>query len=630
MEGDLLDVNERRFKHAHKNIDKKVGPMPSYNAPIEDMMFVLGEVLDLSDKLKSWPLHQEFDLETLQEILKQGARFASEVIQPLNQVGDEQGCELEHQTHEVKTPEGFREAYKAFIEGGWTSISCDPLYGGQGLPMVVNQCVYEMLNAANQAWTMYAGLTHGAYECLHTHGTQWQKSTFLPKLTCGEWTGTMCLTETQCGTDLGLISTKALPQDDGTYALTGQKIFISAGEHDLADNIVHLVLARLPDAPKGVKGISLFLVSKFLVQDNGSLGARNGIFCSALEHKMGIKGSATCQMTLEAATGTLVGEANRGLAAMFVMMNAARIGVGMQSLGLTEVAYQNALMYAKERIQSRSLLGAKDLTRAADPILVHPDVRRLLLTAKAYSEGGRALSLYSAMLMDESVNAPQESVRELAHRELAFLTPIVKAFLTDNAWISTSACMQVFGGHGYIRDWGVEQFVRDSRINMIYEGTNAIQSLDLLGRKVLANEAQSLKLFDAQVRSFLEQAQSSEHAQEMQVFVKSLKTLSQRIEQVTGELGFKALQNANEVGAAAVDYLRLLGHFVMGYLWAKMALVAYSKAQGTSGLTFYEGKIQLAHFYFAKLMPETLSLLEQIKSGAASLMDTHSVLEDGA
>jgi len=607
----------------------KEGLMPSYSAPLEDMMFVLDEVLGLSEHLKKWPLHSDFDLETLQDILHQSARFASEVVQPLNQVGDEQACELDHATHEVKTPAGFKQAYKAFVEGGWASISCDPLYGGQGLPMVVNQCVYEMLNAANQAWTMYAGLTHGAYECLHAHGNEWQKKTFLPKLTSGEWSGTMCLTEPQCGTDLGLITTKALPQDNGAYALTGQKIFISAGEHDLVDNIVHLVLARLPDAPKGSKGISLFLVPKFLLEADGALGARNGIFCTALEHKMGIKGSATCQMSLEGAIGTLVGEPNRGLAAMFVMMNAARIGVGMQSLGLTEVAFQNALTYAKERIQSRSLLGPKDLSKAADPILVHPDVRRLLLTAKAYAQGGRALSMYSAVLMDESVNASSEMARDLAHKELAFLTPIVKAFLTDNAWIATSASLQVFGGHGYIRDWGMEQFVRDSRINMIYEGTNAIQSLDLLGRKVLANEGESLKRFGAQVQSFLEQVQSSEHAPEMHVFVKTLKSLSQRIEQVTGELGFKALQNADEIGAAAVDYLRLLGHFVMGYMWAKMAFVAHAKAQGSQRTSFYEGKIQLAHFYFAKLMPETLSLLEQIKAGAVSLMDTQAVLEDG-
>ncbi len=600
--------------------------MPSYTAPLEDMVFVLDEVLGFSEKLKSWPKHQEFDLQILQEILNQSARFAEEVIQPLNQVGDIEGCQLDPLTHEVSTPKGFREAYQAFVDGAWTSISCDPLYGGQGLPMVVNQCVYEMLNSANQAWTMYAGLTHGAYECLHAHGSEWQKKTFLPKLTSGEWSGTMCLTEPQCGTDLGLITTKAVPLEDGQYALTGQKIFISAGEHDMTPNIVHLVLARLPDAPRGSKGISLFLVPKFLVHEDASLGERNGIFCSALEHKMGIKGSATCQMVLDGARGTLVAEPGRGLAAMFVMMNAARIGVGMQSLGLTEVAYQNARRYAEERIQSRSLLGPKDLTKAADPILVHPDVRRMLLTAKAYAQGGRALSLHCALLIDESVNASRPEAREEAQQDLALLTPIVKAFLTDNAWISTSLCLQVLGGHGYIRDWGMEQFVRDSRINMIYEGTNAIQSLDLLGRKVLANEGQTLRRFGAQVQTFIELVQSSEHAQEMQSLTKSLRSLSQRIEQVTGELGFKALQNAEEVGAGAVDYLRVLGHFVVGYFWARMAFVAHARRQGSGREAFYDGKIQLAHFYFARLLPETLSLLEQIKSGAQSVMDTQAAL----
>ncbi len=600
--------------------------MPSYTAPLEDMVFVLDEVLGFSEKLKSWPKHQEFDLQILQEILNQSARFAEEVIQPLNQVGDIEGCQLDPLTHEVSTPKGFREAYQAFVDGAWTSISCDPLYGGQGLPMVVNQCVYEMLNSANQAWTMYAGLTHGAYECLHAHGSEWQKKTFLPKLTSGEWSGTMCLTEPQCGTDLGLITTKAVPLEDGQYALTGQKIFISAGEHDMTPNIVHLVLARLPDAPRGSKGISLFLVPKFLVHEDASLGERNGIYCSALEHKMGIKGSATCQMVLDGARGTLVAEPGRGLAAMFVMMNAARIGVGMQSLGLTEVAYQNARRYAEERIQSRSLLGPKDLTKAADPILVHPDVRRMLLTAKAYAQGGRALSLHCALLIDESVNASRPEAREEAQQDLALLTPIVKAFLTDNAWISTSLCLQVLGGHGYIRDWGMEQFVRDSRINMIYEGTNAIQSLDLLGRKVLANEGQTLRRFGAQVQTFIELVQSSEHAQEMQSLTKSLRSLSQRIEQVTGELGFKALQNAEEVGAGAVDYLRVLGHFVVGYFWARMAFVAHARRQGSGREAFYDGKIQLAHFYFARLLPETLSLLEQIKSGAQSVMDTQAAL----
>ncbi|MGI9134135.1 MAG: acyl-CoA dehydrogenase family protein, partial [Rhodoferax sp.] len=362
-----------------------------------------------------------------------------------------------------------------------------PEYGGQGLPLIVNQMFYEMMNSANQAWTMYPGLTHGAYAALEAHGTAEQKATYLHKMTSGEWTGTMCLTESHFGTDLGLMRTKAEPQADGTYKITGNKIFISAGEHDMADNIIHLVLARLPDAPPGIKGVSLFIVPKFLVQQDGSLGARNGIYCGGLEHKMGIKGSATAQMVLEDAVGTLVGQPNKGMQGMFVMMNAARLGVGNQSLGLTEVAYQNALAYAKERLQMRALTGSKHKDKAADPIIVHPDVRKMLLTAKAYAEGGRALACYCSLLLEQEHQHPDEKLRAEAGEMLAMLTPIVKAFITDNGWTATSACLQVFGGHGYIKEWGMEQFVRDARINMIYEGTNTVQSLDLLGRKILGN-----------------------------------------------------------------------------------------------------------------------------------------------
>ena len=380
--------------------------MPSYTPPLKDMQFLLHEVLHAVDTWRVMPAHADMDADTLAAILDEGGKFASEVIFPLNQVGDQQGCQLDVATHEVKTPEGFKAAYAQYVQGGWPSLSCDPAYGGQGLPIALNQCLYEMLNSANQAWTMYPGLTHGAYEALHAHGTEAQKQCYLPKLTSGEWTGTMCLTESHCGTDLGLLRTKAEPQADGTYRITGNKIFISAGEHDMVSNIVHLVLARLPDAPGGSKGISLFVVPKFLVRDDGSLGERNAVYCGGLEHKMGIHGNATCQMVLDGAVGTLVGQPHKGLAAMFVMMNVARIGVGMQSLGLTEVAYQNALAYAKERIQSRSLTGVKSPNQPADSILVHPDVRKMLLTAKAYAEGGRALSLHCALLVDQELNHP--------------------------------------------------------------------------------------------------------------------------------------------------------------------------------------------------------------------------------
>jgi len=602
--------------------------MPVYNPPLRDMQFVLHELLDVNAALKAMPKHAEVDADTINAVLEEGGKFAAEVVFPLNISGDQQGCQLNRDTHEVKAPDGFKAAYEQYVAGGWPSLSCDPEFGGQGLPFVVNQCFYEMLNSANQAWTMYPGLSHGAYECLHAHGTPEQKATYLTKLTSGEWTGTMCLTEPHCGTDLGLLRTKAEPQADGTYRLTGQKIFISAGEHDLAPNIVHLVLARLPDAPPGSKGISLFLVPKFHVSADGSLGERNGIYCGGLEHKMGIHGNATCQMVLDGAVGTLVGQPNKGLAAMFVMMNAARLGVGNQSLGLTEVAYQNALAYAKDRVQMRSLSGVKAPGKPADPIIVHPDVRRMLLTAKAYAEGGRALACYGALLLDQELNHPDEAQRKEAAELLALLTPIVKAFITDNGWISVSECLQVFGGHGFIKEWGMEQFVRDARINMIYEGTNTIQSLDLLGRKVLGNNGATLKKFGAQVETFIRAEMGNEAMGE---FVKPLADLGQKITQLTGEIGMKAMQNADEVGAAAVDYLRVVGHMVYGYFWARMAKIALEKiAQAEEEAQrpdpFYVGKLQTARFYFTRLMPETASLMRRIRTGSEVLLDTDAAL----
>ncbi|MEY2686959.1 MAG: hypothetical protein RL375_1157, partial [Pseudomonadota bacterium] len=533
--------------------------------------------------------------------------------------GDEAGCTLDTATHAVTAPAGFKAAYEKYVEGGWAALSCDPAYGGQGLPYVVNQCFYEMLNSANQAWTMYPGLSHGAYEALHAHGTPEQKATYLPKLTSGEWTGTMCLTEPHCGTDLGLLRSKAEPQADGTYKISGAKIFISAGEHDMAANIIHLVLARLPGAPVGSKGISLFVVPKFNVNADGSLGSRNGIFCAGLEHKMGIHGNATAQLVLEDAVGTLVGEPNKGLAAMFVMMNAARLGVGMQSLGLTEVAYQNAVAYAKDRIQMRALSGPKAPDKAADPIIVHPDVRKMLLTARAYAEGGRALCMHTAMLLDQEVSHPDAEVVRAAADEVALLTPIIKAFLTDNGWIATSHCMQVFGGHGYIAEWGMEQYVRDARINMIYEGTNTIQSLDLLGRKVLGDNGKKLKAFGKRIAAFVEENGIRE---DMQEFVNPLADLGDKVTKLTTELGMKAFGNPDEVGAAAVDYLRVVGHLVFAYFWARMALVALDKqaAAAASGDTFYTAKLHTARFYFAKLLPETASLIRTARSGLTPLM----------
>ena len=421
--------------------------MAQYVPPLRDMHFVLHELLHVTDEFKRLPRHAEIDADTVNAVLEEGGKFAAEVVFPLNISGDGDGCVLDPTTHEVRPPQGFKRAYEQYVEGGWPALSCDPEYGGQGLPVVINQCFYEMLNSANQAWTMYPGLSHGAYECLREHGTPEEKALYLPKLVSGEWTGTMCLTESHCGTDLGLLRTKADPQADGSYKLTGQKIFISAGEHDLAANIVHLVLARLPEAPAGSKGISLFVVPKFKVRPDGSLGERNPIFCTAVEHKMGIHGSATCQINLDGATGTLVGQPHKGLAAMFVMMNAARLGVGNQGLGLTEVAYQNAVAYARDRIQMRSLTGPKAADQAADPIIVHPDVRKMLLTARAYAEGGRALAIYIALLIDKELSTDDAEERKACAEEVALLTPIVKAFLTDNAWLSTSHCMPVSYTH---------------------------------------------------------------------------------------------------------------------------------------------------------------------------------------
>ncbi len=597
--------------------------MPVYNPPLRDMQFVMHEVLDLPAAFKQLPPHADIDADTMNAVLEEAGKFAAEVAFPLNRIGDEQGCSLDKTSHEVKTPEGFKEAYTQYVQGGWPALSCDPTYGGQGLPFAINNFLYEMLNSANQAWTMYPGLSHGAYECLHAHGTPEQKQLYLPRLTSGEWTGTMCLTEPHCGTDLGLLRTRAEPQADGSYSITGNKIFISAGEHDLAPNIVHLVLARLPDAPVGSKGISLFVVPKFRVMPDGALGERNGIYCGGLEHKMGIHGNATCQMVLDGAVGQLVGQPHKGLAAMFVMMNAARLGVGNQSLGLTEVAFQNALAYAKDRVQMRSLTGPKAKDKPADPIIVHPDVRKMLMTAKAYAEGGRALTTYCALLLDQELNHPEEKTRKDAAELLALLTPIVKAFITDNGHTATNACLQVFGGHGFIKEWGMEQFTRDNRINMIYEGTNTIQSLDLLGRKVLGNNGASLKKFGKLIAALVEQEGVNE---QMAEFINPLAYLGEQMTKFTTELGFRAFQNADEVGAAAVDYLRVAGHLVFAYFWARMAQVALRQIAAGSTDPFYTAKLQTARFYFAKLFPETATLMRTARTGSRPLMDTEAAL----
>jgi alkylation response protein AidB-like acyl-CoA dehydrogenase len=579
------------------------------------MQFVLHELLNVTEEFKNLPRYQEIDADIINQVLEEGAKFTQEVLFPLNHSGDREGCHFDAATKAVTTPKGFKEAYKQYVEGGWASLACDPEYGGQGLPVSLNNSFYEMLNSSNQAWGMYPGLSHGAYECLKEHGSDEQKKVYLPKLATGEWTGTMCLTEAHCGTDLGMLRSKAEPQADGSYLITGSKIFISAGEHDMSENIIHLVLARLPDAPEGSKGISLFLVPKFIPNADGQPGERNGIACGAIEEKMGIHGNATCQMNLDGARGWLIGQPNKGLQAMFVFMNAARLGVGMQGLGLTEVSYQNALVYAKDRIQMRSLSGPKAPDRPADPIIVHPDVRRMLLTAKAFAEGARAFTSYVALQIDRELHHPDEAVRKDAADEVALLTPIVKAFLTDNAWIATSESLQVYGGHGYISEWGMEQYVRDARINMIYEGTNTVQSLDLLGRKVLMDNGAKLRKFGEKIRAFVEEHGLSE---EMSEFVTPLGELGDKVTKLSMEIGMKAFQNPDEVGAAAVPYLRVVGHLVFSYFFAQMAKIALEKKD--SGDRFYEAKLATARFYFARLYPETAMLIRQARSGASNLL----------
>jgi alkylation response protein AidB-like acyl-CoA dehydrogenase len=598
--------------------------MAQYIAPIRDMQFVMHEMLNVEATLKTLPEHADTNRELIDQVLEEGGKFCSDVLFPINRSGDEEGCHFSvgadgHGV--VTTPAGFKDAWTKFVAAGWPTLTADTQYGGQGLPSVVGMAFQEMMNSGNQAWTMYPGLTHGAYDCLKTHGTDQQKALYVPKLVTGEWLGTMCLTEPHCGTDLGMLRSKAEAQPDGSYKISGTKIFISAGEQDFTSNIVHLVLARMTDSPAGTKGISLFIVPKFLPDAQGNPGERNGIGAARIEEKMGIHGSPTCVMNLDNATGWLVGQPNKGLNAMFVMMNSARIGVGMQSQGLMEVAYQNSVTYAKERTQGRSLSGPKNPEKQADSIIVHPDVRRMLLTQRAYTEGSRMFSLWCAMQADIYHCHPDAAVRKEAEDMLALLTPVVKAFITDAGFECTNLAMQVLGGHGFIREWGMEQYVRDARINMIYEGTNTIQSLDLLGRKVLGDNGAKLRKFGAMVAQLIEDEGTNEAMAE---FINPLADLASKVEKFTAEIGMKALQNPDEAGAAAVPYLRVIGHMVYGYFWAKMAKVALEKVG--SGDKFYIAKLATARFYYAKLFPETATLMRVARTGAKPLMDLEEAL----
>jgi len=587
--------------------------MQQYSAPLRDMSFVFHELLEVESEYRQLQPQADRSRELIDSVLEAGARFAEDVVSPLQRIGDEHGCRLE--AGRVTTPPGFKRAYQLFCEAGWPGAAADPHHGGQGLPDALGYALEEMLNSANLAWAMYVTLTRGAYGALRESATA-LREVCLPKLVSGRWTGTMCLTEPQAGSDLGLVKTEAVPDGAGAYRLTGTKIFVSAGEHDLSENILHLVLARLPDAPAGSKGISLFLVPKLLPDAAGRAHDNNRIECLGIERKLGIHGNATCVIQLDGATGFLVGEPHRGLPAMFVMMNAARLGVGIQGLGLMQVAYQHARDYAKGRLQSRSLSGAKAPDQPADPIVVHADVRRMLLTQKAYIEGGRALAYWLALMLDRSKAHPDPGLRRDSNDLVSLFTPVVKAFLTDNAVLCTNLALQVCGGHGYIRDTGLEQFVRDARITTIYEGTNTIQALDLLGRKVLFDGGAKLRKFGDLVRTFVELAQGTAG---MRQFTAPLVQLAGRLERLTLELGARALSNRDELGAAATDYLRILGHFACAYFWARMAHIALPRA--AAGEAFYASKLATARFYFARLLPEVEASFQTASSGASTLFE---------
>ena len=589
--------------------------MASYTAPLRDMRFLLNEFVDPA-RLRSLPGCEEMGPDLVEPILEEAGKLCSEVLFPLNRPGDEEGCKIENGV--VRTPAGFKDAYRLYCEGGWASLACAPEYGGQGLPRTVSTLFQEMMCSANLSFGMYPGLSHGAYAALAKHGTEELRQRYLPKLVSGEWTGTMCLTEPQCGTDLGLIRTKAVPAGDGSYRITGNKIFISAGEHDLAENILHLVLAKLPDAPAGTRGISLFLVPKFLPTEDGRPGQRNGATCTALEHKMGIKASATCAMSFDDAVGWLVGQPHRGLAAMFTMMNEARLGVGVQGLGLAEVSYQNAVAYAKDRLQGRALDGAKHPEKPADPIIVHPDVRRMLLTMRAQIEGCRALAMWCALEQDVAHRHPDAAEREAADDFVQLITPVVKAYLTDVGWDATATGMQVLGGHGYIREWGMEQYVRDARIAQIYEGTNGIQALDLVGRKMGAHAGRYLRRFFHPVLAYIE-AKSDDPAL-AEEFILPLSKAFGRLQSCTAEVARRGFGDPFEAGAAATDYLRLFGLTALGYCWARMAEVAAAKQEGEDA-AFYRAKLTTARFFMQRILPQTGALSAQIMAGGKVLKE---------
>ena len=593
--------------------------MSKYAAPLTDMRFALFDVLGAEALFARLPGGDAATRDVCDAVLDEAARFAEQVLAPLNQPGDQEGCHFADGV--VTTPKGFREAYAQFCDGGWPALNAPEQYGGQHVPEAIGAAVKEMLDSANLSWANFPLLSHGASEALKQHGEEWQREVFLKPIVSGRWTGTMCLTEPHCGTDLGLLKTKAEPAADGTYRITGTKIFITAGEHDLADNIVHLVLARLPDAPAGTKGISLFIVPKFKVARDGTVGARNALACGSIEHKMGIKGSATCVMNFDGAEGYLIGQPNKGLNAMFTMMNTARIAVGYQGLALTERAYQNELAYARDRLQMRSLSGHKRPDKPADPLIVHPDIRRMLLTQKAFAEGGRVLGYYAALLVDVIERSEDAAERQRADELLGFLTPIVKALLTETAQESTYCAVQIFGGHGYIAEWGMEQFARDVRITTIYEGTTQIQALDLLGRKIMQLQGAGLRHFVEEISAFCHAQQANP---ELVEFIKPLAELTQEWIGLTQEIGRKAIGDAEEMGAAAVDYLFYAGYIALAYFWARS--VAAADASAGHGAEFKQSKRLTARFYYSRILPRTRGHIAAIRAGAASLMEMPDAL----
>ena len=587
--------------------------MSSYKAPLRDMQFVLFDVLDVEPTFQRLGF-ADATRDVLEAVLDEGARFTETVLAPLNAVGDQVGCSFDPATGAVTTPPGFKQAYRQYVDGGWAGLTSSPEFGGQGLPHAAGLPLKEMIDAANLAWGNFPLLSHGATEALVQHGEDWQREVFLKPLVEGRWTGTMCLTEPHCGTDLGLLRTRAEPNDDGSYAITGTKIFITAGDHDFTDNIVHLVLARLPDAPAGSKGISLFVVPKMRVARDGTVGAANAVRVGSIEHKMGIHGSATCVMNFDGAQGYLVGQAHKGLMAMFTMMNTARLAVGLQGLGLSDRALQNALAYSRDRLQMRAPAGPKFPDKPADPIIVHPDVRRMLLTCKALVEGGRLMGYHAALQVDIAHHSPNEEERQRADALVGFMTPIVKACLTEWGVECTYHALQCYGGHGYIAEHGIEQLARDARITTLYEGTTGIQALDLLGRKVMQQQGEGLKVFLGMIEQFCTEHEGNPAVAE---FIEPLRTKAGEWQRLTLQVGQRAAANPEEIGAAAYDYLMYSGYVALAYWWAR-SVVATAQAGRPEG--FNAGKRETARFYFSRILPRTLTHAAAMESGSGSLM----------